>query len=433
MHNKFIVFDAYSAVPNEPLVWTGSTNFTDGQVNLDANNVIIIQDQSLARSYQIEFEEMWGSTGDNPDAAKAHFGSTKKNNTPHEFMINGKRVECYFSPSDGVNGRIVEVINTADNDLSIATMLITRTEMADAIAARKAAGVAANVITNDESGNSTTVNTILSAALTTHYAFDVVSAGILHHKYMIVDQNAPSSDPMLLTGSHNWSAAADNENDENTVIVHDATIANIYYQNFVQRFVDNLGVLFELTSPPTAVNDIAKTSKDLPVTVLVLANDALQAPVTVSIEQNATHGAAILPFSPLNSIQYTPATGFIGKDSITYRITYQAATNLFATAKVYFTVADDIGINDISGQTNLNILPNPVKDGIVHLSVNVPSKQDGTIQIIDITGKMVFTSPVTLNAGNNTQSYYLPRTNKGVYSLRLTTPYKTWSKKIIFE
>ena len=62
MHNKFILFDAESADANEPLVWTGSTNLTDGQINLDANNVIIIQDQSLARAYQIEFEEMWGSS-----------------------------------------------------------------------------------------------------------------------------------------------------------------------------------------------------------------------------------------------------------------------------------------------------------------------------------------------------------------------------------
>ncbi|MBU3927644.1 MAG: hypothetical protein KKB74_07540 [Bacteroidetes bacterium] len=62
MHNKFILFDTESSDANEPLVWTGSTNLTDGQINLDANNVIIIQDQSLARAYQIEFEEMWGSS-----------------------------------------------------------------------------------------------------------------------------------------------------------------------------------------------------------------------------------------------------------------------------------------------------------------------------------------------------------------------------------
>jgi phosphatidylserine/phosphatidylglycerophosphate/cardiolipin synthase-like enzyme len=290
MHNKFILFDVESADVNEPLVWTGSTNLTDGQINTDANNVIIIQDQSLARAYKIEFEEMWGSKNATPDAANARFGFNKKNNTPHEFIIDGKRVECYFSPSDGVNAKIVNNINTASNDLSIATMLITRNEMADAIADRKSAGVAVNMLTNAEGNNGATVNTILSGVLGTHYVFDDVINGIMHHKYMVVDQDAPASDPLVFTGSHNWSAAADNDNDENTLIVHDAIIANIYYQNFVKRFVENDGVLFELTGPPTAVNDTVQAQIDHMIPVEVLLNDINQAPVSLTIETQAMNG-----------------------------------------------------------------------------------------------------------------------------------------------
>ncbi len=62
MHNKFIVFDAESPDPEDAIVWTGSTNFTTGQVNSDPNNVIIIHDQSLAKTYRLEFEEMFGSS-----------------------------------------------------------------------------------------------------------------------------------------------------------------------------------------------------------------------------------------------------------------------------------------------------------------------------------------------------------------------------------
>ena len=243
MHNKFFLFDTESTDANDPLVWTGSTNLTTGQINLDANNVIIIQDQSLARAYKIEFEEMWGSSTITPNAAKALFGSTKKNNTPHEFSINGKRVECYFSPSDGINSQIVQHINTANHDLNIATMVLTRTEIANAIAARKTASAAVNMLTDAAGNNDATVNSTLLAALgATSYVFYGTS-GIMHNKYMIIDQGAPESDPMVLTGSHNWSAAADNENDENTLIIHDATIANLYYQNFVKLFAVSNGVL----------------------------------------------------------------------------------------------------------------------------------------------------------------------------------------------
>jgi len=391
MHNKFIVFDAESADANDPIVWTGSTNLTDGQVNLDANNVIIVQDQSLARTYQIEFEEMWGSHGDNPNAANAKFGSKKKNNTPHAFRINGKYVESYFSPTDGVNAKIVETINTADHDLSISTMLITRIEMADAIAERAGAGIATNVITNSEGGNNSNVNATLTAALSTHFTFDNVSSGILHHKYMIVDQGAPASDPMLWTGSHNWSAAADNENDENTLIIHDATIANIYYQEFVKRFVDNHGVLFELDTPPVAVADNATGVIDELLTVAVLDNDEIQAPVNLSIETGATHGNAYIPFSNPTVISFQPESGFYGEDSIVYKIAYQADATLYSTAKVYFTVVDNTGIGELSSVSTLKVNPNPAT-AVIHIPLSSTISSQATLTITDMQGKAVYTT-----------------------------------------
>ena len=254
MHNKFFLFDTESTDPNDPLVWTGSTNLTVGQINLDANNVIILQDQSLARAYKIEFEEMWGSTTATPDAVKARFGSTKKNNTPHEFVINGKRVESYFSPSDGINTQIVQHINTANHDLNIATMVLTRTEIASAIAARKTAGAAVSMLTDASGTNDANVNSTLLAALgASSYVF-YGSSGIMHNKYMIIDQGAPESDPQVWTGSHNWSASADNDNDENTLVIHDATLANIYYQNFVTLFKASNGILTGLNKNETADN-----------------------------------------------------------------------------------------------------------------------------------------------------------------------------------
>jgi len=432
MHNKFIVFDAESADPNDPLVWTGSTNFTDDQINLDANNVIIVQDQSLARSYQIEFEEMWGSYSEEPNATKARFGSTKKNNTPHEFMIAGKRVECYFSPSDGVNGKIVEVINTSDHDLSIATMLITRIEMADAIVARSEAGVAANVITNAEGNNNTTVNSLLEAALTTHYTFDDVSSGILHHKYMIVDQGAPASDPMVFTGSHNWSAAADNENDENTLVIHDGTLANIYYQQFVYRFLENHGVLFELTNPPTAVNDQSETVIAQLVTVPVLDNDMIEAPVVLSIETTATQGNSYIPFANPNVISYLPNAGFHGTDSVVYKIAYQAEPTLFAIAKIYFTVIDNSGIDEIFGAGTVSVFPNPAKDKI-NVSFNAKDQADLQISLNDLSGKQVLTNKYRVAKGENQLSVDVNGLSKGVYVLNLVTEKGTIHYKVVIK
>jgi hypothetical protein len=54
MHNKFVIFDADSSDPNIPWVWTGSTNWTAVQIDgPDRNNVIAIQDQTLAQATKL--------------------------------------------------------------------------------------------------------------------------------------------------------------------------------------------------------------------------------------------------------------------------------------------------------------------------------------------------------------------------------------------
>jgi len=243
MHNKFMVVDVNSADANNPIVWSGSTNLTEGQINEDANNMIFIQDQSLAKTYTIEFEEMWGGNGLQPNPQKAKFGNHKSDNTPHEFLIGGKRIECYFSPSDGTTQQIISTLKSADKQIDIATMLITRSEIAEAIIERKESGVEIHMVTNAEGNNDAGVNNILSESLGSNYVFDNIASNILHHKYAIIDHLDGLSDPLVLTGSHNWSGAANNDNDENTLIIHDATIANIYYQNFVARFLGNNGII----------------------------------------------------------------------------------------------------------------------------------------------------------------------------------------------
>ena len=246
MHNKFVVFDAYSFNANDPLVWTGSTNWTNENVNTDANNVIIIQDQSLAIAYTLEFNEMWGSSGPDPNLANSRFGFDKLDDTPHEFVIRGSSVYCYFSPSDGVNQRIIDAINTADADIEVNTMLITRSDIGYALRDKALAGVNTRVMVNSDGDCTETVVNTLTGALGSSFR-EYGESGMLHSKAMIVDQSAPNSQPLVLTGSHNWSSSANDKNDENTLIIYDSEIANIFYQEFMARY--NAGI-------PLAVNEI---------------------------------------------------------------------------------------------------------------------------------------------------------------------------------
>jgi len=240
MHNKFIIIDAYDSDPNVPLVWTGSTNVTQGQINTDPNSVIIIQDKSLAIAYTLEFNEMFGSTTAIPDMSAVKFGPDKMDNTPHKFVIGGKDVECYFSPSDGTNDKIIQTINEADDNIRIATMLITRSDIGYALQdAVNNNSVDLEVLVNSEGQCSQIVWDLLTSLIGDSLQEDADVIGIMHHKFMVVDEGT-TFNPTLLMGSHNWSNSANNKNDENTLIFYDnQELANIYYQAFKYRFDEN--------------------------------------------------------------------------------------------------------------------------------------------------------------------------------------------------
>jgi phosphatidylserine/phosphatidylglycerophosphate/cardiolipin synthase-like enzyme len=235
MHNKFVVIDAESADPLLPVVWTGSSNFSYMQINTDPNNVIIIQDQSLAMAYRLEFNEMFGSSGPQPDPEKARFGPDKTDNTPHDFIIGGKKLECYFSPSDGTHQEILNTIYTSEHSIHVATMLITKQDIGDALALKSDQGHEVQVLIHDYDQYGEPIANTLKASLGVDFRLNG-ETGLMHHKYMILDQAHGDADPLVLTGSHNWSASAQLRNDENTLIIHDQGLANAYYQEFVPRF-----------------------------------------------------------------------------------------------------------------------------------------------------------------------------------------------------
>jgi phosphatidylserine/phosphatidylglycerophosphate/cardiolipin synthase-like enzyme len=279
MHNKFVVMDAYSNDPNDPIVWTGSTNFTSGNINTDANNVIIIQDKSLAIAYTLEFNEMWGASGPDPNLTNARFGFNKIDDTPHEFIIGGKSVYCYFSPSDGVNQKIIETIQTANNDIEVNTMLITRSDIGYALRDEKNAGIDTRVIVNKQADCSETVAGTLIDALGSNFK-EYGESGLLHNKTMIVDQSNANSDPQVLAGSHNWSASANDKNDENTLIIHDATIANLFYQEFMARWA--LGVPLEVDEIDQAKSSLVYPNPSSG-QFTVRLNETLQGAVSLNI------------------------------------------------------------------------------------------------------------------------------------------------------
>lgn len=235
MHNKFLIIDADNA--DNAWVWTGSMNWTDGNMYNDFNNIIIFQDQSIARGYRLEFEEMWGGSGAFPGSASGNFGSQKTSNTPTQYVLgpNDIKVESYFSPTDNANGAIIKTMQTTDANLDYAVLAFTRQDIADAIIAEDDLFLVLVRGIIEQTSDPASEYTYLQTAGQDVHSHEGVTYD-LHHKYCIVDHSTLDSDPTVLTGSHNWSSAAQTTNDENTVVVHDARVANLYLQEFMARW-----------------------------------------------------------------------------------------------------------------------------------------------------------------------------------------------------
>jgi hypothetical protein len=237
MHNKFFIFDARDSILSNDWVWTGSWNITSTELTWK-NNVIELNDHALALAYQTEFEIMWGSNTDIPNPVTAKFGNAKPSITPHIFNIGGRSVQSYFSPSDGTTAQIINTINTATSCIYFAVMTFTRSDIVSAIQSRFDYTVKdVKGIMDDITGTGNQFANLKS------FADMWANIGTtLHDKYGMVDASNPLSHPTVITGSHNWTSAAESHNDENTLMVDDIYIANQYMQDFKHRYNDLGGV-----------------------------------------------------------------------------------------------------------------------------------------------------------------------------------------------
>src|SRR6185437_1159999 len=223
MHNKFMIIDANSTTASDAYLWTGSYDWSDSQMGSDYNNMVIIQDQSVAQAYWTQFNLMWGGSGATPVTANEKFSTNKPSSTTTSFTVNGTPIQVYFSPKDGPEFHLDNMINTANDELAFGIYTFTDNTIAGTIKTKYTGGVTAFGIMDQYSTTGTytvpygTLSPVMGANLKTY-----TGSYIYHNKMMLVDYLHPTSDPQVATGSYNWSSAGANVNDENMIIIHDA-------------------------------------------------------------------------------------------------------------------------------------------------------------------------------------------------------------------
>ena len=210
MHNKFAVADGAK-------VWTGSYNFTKNCSYKNDNNALVVESPELAACYQAKFEEYWSGlfSQDAPRTA-----------AKPDTLVGGIPVTAMFSPSDGIQHRLLEELSPARSSVDIMAFSFTSEEIANKLKSLAASGVkvrclfdgsqAENQYSKDESLKKTGIKVRISPN----------HSGKMHHKVIIIDNDT------VITGSYNFSKNAEFHNDENILIIRSATAAGVYEEEF---------------------------------------------------------------------------------------------------------------------------------------------------------------------------------------------------------
>ncbi|MCQ3938695.1 MAG: phospholipase [Chloroflexi bacterium] len=211
MHNKFVVIDNSE-------VWAGTMNLTDSGAYEDNNVMMRIRSVKVAENFTKEFEEMF---------VDDQFGEAVAAETPNpRVTIDGTPVDTYFSPDDGIQPILVDILNEAQESIYFMAFSFTADPLGDAIRARAEEGVtAAGVMDEDQvaSNIGTEFDPFRQAGLDVYLDGN---DGQMHHKVIVVDES------IVIFGSYNFTHSAETKNDETLLVIYSEPIAAQFIAEF---------------------------------------------------------------------------------------------------------------------------------------------------------------------------------------------------------
>jgi competence ComEA-like helix-hairpin-helix protein len=248
MHHKFAVIDRQSPDPDDWYLWTGTMNITyTGPWNTNAT--LLIKDSGIANSYFEEFTQMWGSDGMEPNPRKARFHKDKLNVSQNVHWVNDTKVEVYFGPMDrnktkpSISERVTYIINNyAKHDANfLAFAISSNIPISEALITRSGRGeINLKGVIDPAFYSRYRKNNDFWARPEAQFGNRKIMSGKevrkLHSKTLILDAEYPYPEKhkaVTITGSYNFSKAAEQANDENILIIYSNEIANQYYQDFM--------------------------------------------------------------------------------------------------------------------------------------------------------------------------------------------------------
>jgi len=271
-HNKFIIyFDSKKGgIPTE--VWTGSTNISLGGIHGQTNVGHWIRNTGVGEKYNLYWQLLCGDPGsresDDAKTKKSKNNAFKKqieslqknflfeswNDIPQgitpvfsprsgssvlesyvKMMDSSKNIAC-ITLAFGINKIFKDYLANNTNKDHISFLLLEKEDKPNKkskvpfvfVGAKQNVYKSWGVFIKDALFNFAKETSTRSLSLNQHVAY-------IHSKFLLVDPLGP--DPVIVTGSANFSKASTNDNDENMVIIRGSKrVADIYFTEFNRLF-----------------------------------------------------------------------------------------------------------------------------------------------------------------------------------------------------
>ncbi len=248
-HNKFVVVSK-AGVP--AAVWTGSTNWSTTGLCTQVNNALLIEDKAVAALFRAQWDRLKSASP--PELTPAGFppALVAANDVPHSVTVGSGQATVWFTRTSDQRDMdaLREIIASARQ--SILFLMFTPGKqglhtLAGQRATEEGMYVRGLVSTLGSDAANSELNVLDVRVVSSdrkfkpdHYTvlqpqglgadlgpwigevtrrdfLTQIGHAIVHSKLLVID--ALSAQPIVVTGSHNFSAPASTNNDENLVIV----------------------------------------------------------------------------------------------------------------------------------------------------------------------------------------------------------------------
>ncbi|MEH2010876.1 DUF655 domain-containing protein [Nostoc sp.] len=256
MHHKFVIVDNRLVIITSANFTLSDTygDFTNSNSLGNANNLLQIDSPELASLFTEEFNVMWGDgPGGKPDS---RFGLQKPMRSPKQITLNQTIITVQFSPTsptqawnNSSNGLIGKTLDSATKSVDMALFVLSDQRLANILENRHQQSVQIRALIEPQFVYRPYSEALdmMGVALSNKCKYEVdnhpwqnpiTTVGVpvlpkgdlLHHKFGVIDSQT------VITGSHNWSDAANNGNDETLVVIKNPIVAAHYVREFARLY-----------------------------------------------------------------------------------------------------------------------------------------------------------------------------------------------------